>query len=58
MPKDILVVVDKDDIAGDDWMLMIVMLKRRQCFSWSPLSYRWMLLTLMVMLNIIVRHDD
>ena len=63
MPKDILVVVDKDDNAGDDGMLMMVMLKRRQCFSWSPMSYRWMLLLIMmmaliVMVSIIMRHDD
>ena len=60
MPKDILVVVDKDDNAGDDGMLMMVMLKRRQCFSWSPLSFHWMLLLIMMMVivNIIVRDDD
>ena len=63
MPKDILVFVDKDDNTGDDGTLMMVMLKRRQCFSWSPMSYRWMLLLIMmmavmVMVNINVGHDD
>ena len=49
MPLNILVVVDKDDNAGDDGMVIMVMLKRRQCFSWSPMSDRWMLLLIMMM---------